>query len=181
MHKQTEQFNKQRLQVSAYDKIMGIFLVGTVVTTCPQSRVPTPKNRHQPHCSTVKLLVENASLPNWMINTCKPYNPHKLPVQNKTNLLRMVSFINYIQNMCKPSSVIFYLTLIAHKNKAICTWIYGPSDRKAWLILIFAKQYLISVSKDNFANKLGFYRGPKIPGRLGSATKFPVGSSQVKI
>jgi hypothetical protein len=48
-----------------YDNSLGSDLVGTVVTSWPHSRVPTPKNRHQPHCSRVSALHENAMPPNW--------------------------------------------------------------------------------------------------------------------
>ena len=32
-----------------HDNIFGSFLVGTDVISCPQTRVPTPKNTHQSH------------------------------------------------------------------------------------------------------------------------------------
>jgi hypothetical protein len=35
-------------------------LVGTVVTTWPQTRVPTPKKTHQAHWAIVRGAVENA-------------------------------------------------------------------------------------------------------------------------
>jgi hypothetical protein len=46
-----------------YESILGIFLVGTVVTNWPHNNVPIPKKRHQSHCSKLKLAVENAILP----------------------------------------------------------------------------------------------------------------------
>jgi len=46
-----------------YESILGIFLVGTVVTNWPHNNVPTPKNRHHSHWSNDKLAVENAILP----------------------------------------------------------------------------------------------------------------------
>lgn len=55
---------------TTYESIFGIFLVGTVVTSWPHNNVPTPKNKHHNHCSNVKLFVENAILPYWIIKIC---------------------------------------------------------------------------------------------------------------
>ena len=55
--------------MTTYESILGIFLVGTVVTNWPHNNVPTPKKRHHIHCSKVKLAVENAILPHWIIRT----------------------------------------------------------------------------------------------------------------
>lgn len=54
-----------------YDNNFGNVRVGTVVIICPQSSVPSPKNKHHSHCSRVSSLVENAILPYWMMTTCK--------------------------------------------------------------------------------------------------------------
>ena len=54
-------FQDKRLKCSlSYEKILGILLVGTVVTNWPQMRVPKPKKMHQPHCSSVRAAVEKA-------------------------------------------------------------------------------------------------------------------------
>jgi mannose/fructose/N-acetylgalactosamine-specific phosphotransferase system component IID len=57
------------LKITTYESILGIFLVGTVVTNWPHNNVPIPKNRHHSHCSKLKLAVENAILPNSIIRT----------------------------------------------------------------------------------------------------------------
>jgi mannose/fructose/N-acetylgalactosamine-specific phosphotransferase system component IID len=51
------------VMINTYESILGIFLVGTVVTNWPHNNVPIPKKRHQSHCSKLKLAVENAILP----------------------------------------------------------------------------------------------------------------------
>ena len=43
-----------------YEKILGILLVGTVVTNWPHTKVPTPKKTHQAHWVNVSGAVENA-------------------------------------------------------------------------------------------------------------------------
>jgi len=43
----------------------------TTEWTCPQSSSPTPNNKHQPHCSSVRPAVANAKPPNWTITTCR--------------------------------------------------------------------------------------------------------------
>lgn len=77
--KTTETRNQQRLMTSnvyvenesgnTYDSSFGSVLVGTVVTNWPHIRVPTPKNKHHSHCSSVSSLVENAIFPYWMMTT----------------------------------------------------------------------------------------------------------------
>lgn len=53
----------------SYDINFGNARVGTVVTNWPHNNVPTPKNKHQPHCSSVKAFVENAILPYCIMTT----------------------------------------------------------------------------------------------------------------
>ena len=55
----------------AYENIFGIFRVGMVVTTWPQTRVPTPKKVHQVHWSKVKGVVEKAWPPYCTMTTCE--------------------------------------------------------------------------------------------------------------
>lgn len=48
---------------------LGIFLVGIVVTICPQTRTPSPKTMHHSHWSIVRGAVEKARPPNWTMMT----------------------------------------------------------------------------------------------------------------
>ena len=43
--------------------------VGTLVTTCCQRRVPTPRRTLQVHCSMFRGTVENRRLPNSIMRT----------------------------------------------------------------------------------------------------------------
>jgi len=56
-----------------YDREWGMQLLGIVVMICCQTKVPSPKNIHQIHCSRFSGMVEKAKPPNWIM-TIWPIN-----------------------------------------------------------------------------------------------------------